>query len=92
MTETSAPALATNGEVLPLGQDPSYWHSLVDESESADFLDLTPRSMQAMRQRGGGPRFIRISSRCIRYRRVDLKSYADDRVRLSTSDPDEAAA
>ncbi len=92
MTETSAPALATNGEVLPLGQDPSYWHSLVDESESADFLDLTPRSMQAMRQRGGGPRFIRISARCIRYRRIDLKAWADARMRSSTSDPGQEAA
>ncbi len=88
MTETSAPAL---GEVLPPGQDPSYWHSLVDESESADFLDLTPRSMQAMRQRGGGPRFIRISSRCVRYTRTLLKTWADSRLRSSTSDSGKAA-
>ncbi len=92
MTETSAGALATSGEASPFGQDPSYWHSLIDESESADFLDLTPRSMQAMRQRGGGPRFIRISARCIRYRRIDLKAWADARMRSSTSDPGQEAA
>ena len=92
MAETSAVALATNGEALPPGQDPGYWHSLIDESESADFLDLTPRSMQGMRQRGGGPRFIRISARCIRYRRIDLKAWADARMRSSTSDSGEGAA
>ncbi len=91
MTETSAVALATDGGDLPLGQDPAYWHSLIPETEAAEFLDLTPRTMQAMRQRGGGPRFVRISARCIKYRRVDLKSYADKRLRYSTSDPGQAA-
>ena len=91
MTETSAGALATSGEASSFGQDPSYWHSLINENESGDFLDLTPRSMQAMRQRGGGPRFIRISTRCIRYRRVDLKAWADARMRSSTSDPGKGA-
>ena len=92
MTETSAVALATDGGDLPLGQDPAYWHSLIPETEAAEFLNMTSRSMQAMRQRGGGPRFIRISSRCIRYRRVDLKTWADARMRSSTSDPGEEAA
>lgn len=92
MTETSAVALATDGGDLPLGQDAAYWYSLIPETEAAKFLDLTPRTMQAMRQRGGGPRFVRISARCIKYRRVDLKSYADDRLRSSTSDPGQAAA
>lgn len=90
MTETSAVALATSGEASPFGQDPGYWHSLIDENESANFLDLTPRSMQAKRQRGGGPRFIRISARCIRYRRIDLKTWADALMRSSTSDSDAA--
>ena len=91
MTETSAVALATDGGDLPLGEDPAYWHSLIPETEAAEFLDLTSRTMQAMRQRGGGPRFVRISARCIKYRRVDLKSYADDRLRYSTSDPGQVA-
>ncbi len=91
MTETSAVVLATDGGDIPLGQDPAYWHSLIPETEAAEFLDLTSRTMQAMRQRGGGPRFVRISARCIKYRRVDLKSYADNRLRYSTSDPGQAA-
>ncbi len=85
MTQTSA--------VAPeLGSNPGYWHELISETHAAEFLDLTPRSMQAMRQRGDGPKFIRLSSRCIRYTRTLLKAHADARMRSSTSDPDEAAA
>ncbi len=72
--------------------DPDYWHALINEKEAGDFLGLSDRAMQKMRQAGGGPRFIRISSRCIRYTRVLLKSYADDRVRESTSGDDQATA
>jgi predicted DNA-binding transcriptional regulator AlpA len=72
--------------------DPNFWHALINEKEAGDFLGLSDRAMQKMRQAGGGPRFIRISARCIRYRRIDLKTWADALMRSSTSDPDEAAA
>ena len=91
MTEPSAVAPTTVDQAPDPGLNPGYWHELILETEAAEFLDLTPRSMQAMRQRGGGPRFIRLSSRCIRYTRTLLKSYADARMRTSTSDSDEAA-
>ena len=68
-----------------------YWHSLIDEKTAADFMDLTPRWLQAKRQHGDGPRFIHISQRCIRYTRYWLKTYADERLRWSTSDHGEAA-
>ncbi len=92
MTEASPSAFAAVDQAPESGASPDFWFQLINETAAAEFLNLTPRSMQAMRQRGGGPCFVRISARCIKYRRADLKSYADDRVRLSTSDPDEAAA
>ncbi len=92
MPESLTATLPASEEAAASGQDPDYWHSLINEDEAADFLDLTNRTMQAMRQRGDGPRFIRISSRCIRYTRALLKSYADDRVRESTSDAGQATA
>lgn len=64
-----------------------YWHSLIDESGAADFLDVSKRLMQAMRQIGNGPQYIRLSARCIRYRRIDLHAWSEDRLRSSTSDP-----
>lgn len=71
---------------------PYFWFGLIDEREGGAFLGLTDRTMQAYRQRGGGPKFIRISSRCIRYRRFDLKVWTEDRLRSSTSDDGKAAA
>ena len=80
----------TSGADPPDG--PDYWNALVNEKVAAAFLGLTVRAVQSMRQRGDGARFIRISSRCIRYRRIDLKTWADARLRSSTSDSGEAAA
>ncbi len=94
MTEANpigSPGIGHNGPPSEI-DDPAFWHSLIPETEAAEFLDLTPRSMQAMRQRGDGPKFIRLSSRCIRYTRTLLKAHADARVRSSTSDSGEEAA
>ena len=66
---------------------PNYWHSLIDEKAAAEFLGLTSRTMQVMRQRGGGPRYTVISSRCLRYTRFGLRSWAESRMKSSTSDP-----
>ncbi len=70
----------------------NYWQALINEKEAADFLGLSDRAMQKMRQTGGGAPFIRISSRCLRYRRIDLRTWAEARMRSSTSDPGEAVA
>ena len=91
MPETSAPLAAVDTRPTP-EHDPSFWHGLIDEKAAADFLGLTDRTMQAYRQKGGGARYIRISSRCLRYRRIDLKSWADARIRTSTVDPGVEAA
>jgi hypothetical protein len=64
---------------------------LVTEAEAADLIGLTPRFLQARRHRGGGPPFVRISARCIRYQPSALRSWAEERVRLNTSGSDKAA-
>ena len=69
-----------------------YWHALINEREAGDFLGLSDRAMQKMRQTGGGAPYIRISSRCLRYRRVDLRTWAEARMRSSTSDPGQGVA
>lgn len=60
--------------------------ALLTEREAAEFLKLTPRFLQARRFRGDGPPFVRISSRCVRYRAIDLDKWIGDRVSMSTSD------
>ena len=80
----------TSGASPP--SDPDYWNALINEKEAGDFLGLSDRAMQKMRQTGGGPRYVHISSRCLRYRRIDLRTWAESRIRTSTSDPGQAAA
>ena len=36
------------------GRDGNYWYALIGEAEAADFLNLSVRSMQGYRYRGGG--------------------------------------
>jgi hypothetical protein len=72
--------------------DQDYWHGLIDEEAAAAFLGLSKRTMQSYRLRGCGPRYVALSSRCLRYRRIDLKAHADSLIRTSTSDPGQAAA
>ncbi len=57
---------------------------LLTEKEAAEWARMAPRTLQLWRQRGEGPRFVRISARCIRYRLEDLKAWAAERVRSNT--------
>jgi predicted DNA-binding transcriptional regulator AlpA len=73
---------------VPEGAHPA---SMVDEIVASTFLGVAQRTLQAWRLRGGGPRFVKISSRCVRYRLQDLLAWQADRLRRSTSDPGPAA-
>ena len=60
---------------------------LLDERQAAAALGLTPRTLQSWRHRGGENAipFVRISTRCIRYRPEDLRKWAAERLRTTPS-------
>ena len=62
---------------------------LLTPPQAADFLSLSPRWLELKRYQGDGPPFVRISSRCVRYRLTDLEAWVGERVRFSTSDTGE---
>ncbi len=70
-----------------------HTHSATDRADGpllppksvATLLGLTPRALEAWRQRGDGPAFIRISKRCVRYRREDVEAWLSTRVKQQTS-------
>ncbi len=62
-----------------------FLDALINEKTAADFCGWSVRTLQAKRTTGTGPRFYRLG-RSIRYRRRDLLAFAEDRVRLSTSE------
>ena len=68
-------------------REPKTEPLLMNEKEAAELLGFAVRTLQTWRSRGGGPPFIRVSSRCVRYRREDLLAWIAERRRLSTSDP-----
>jgi predicted DNA-binding transcriptional regulator AlpA len=49
------------------------------------FSGYSVRALQNWRLRGGGPRFVKVSARSVRYRRRDLIAWAEQRIRESTS-------
>jgi hypothetical protein len=65
---------------------------LVNEHEAAAFLGYTTRALQNWRLRGGGPIFVKVSDRSIRYRHRDLVAWIEARLRVSTSDPGSEAS
>lgn len=62
-----------------------HYDQLINEQVAAGFLGYTVRALQNWRVRGGGPDFVKVSSRSIRYRRRDLIAWADERIVSNTS-------
>lgn len=56
----------------------------LDTEASAKFLDVTPRKMEKMRQFGDGPKFVRVSKKCVRYRVKDLIEYQELHLQSNT--------
>jgi hypothetical protein len=96
MTELNTPTeRSVNGpdgavkfvEDEPAGRPvPTDADALLHQAEAAYLIGVSPRTMEAWRHRGGGPVFVSISRRAIRYRRGDVLSWIEARRRRSTSD------
>ena len=71
---------------------PEHPDALLYTVEAALLLGLSPRTLEALRLRGGGPVFIKVTPKAVRYRRRDLAAWLDARQRRSTSDPGSEAA
>ena len=58
---------------------------LINEYEAAEFVGFSVRALQNWRLRGGGPVFVKISARAVRYRKRDLIAWAEAHTQTSTS-------
>ena len=63
-----------------------YLDKLVDEKSAAEFLSYSTRALQNWRLRGGGPPYVKVSSRSVRYRLRELIAWSEDHLQTSTSD------
>lgn len=59
---------------------------LLTTAEAAAHLRLSPRTLQAWRLRGGGPRYRKLGDRVL-YTAHDLDVWVEAQGRVSTSDP-----
>lgn len=75
---------------LPTGFTSTAPDQLYDERQAARLLRVSRRTMQGWRLKGGGPLFVRLGARCIRYRRADLQDFLAERTARSTSEYDPA--
>ena len=68
------------GRVIP--NDPQ---ALLYPTEMAELVALSPRTLESLRVRGGGPPFVRLGSRAVRYPRGAGLAWAMSRERVNTS-------
>ena len=73
---------------------PDRPQDMLTTTQAAGVLGLSPRTLEQLRVKGGGPSYFALGKRAIRYRRHVLESWLNARARKSTSDPgpDEAGA
>ena len=79
------PAAAPASNVTSAAQPQRY----LTNDEAADYLRLSPRTLEKQRVIGGGPRFRKFGRR-VMYAVADLDAWAADRSFETTSDPEYA--
>lgn len=57
----------------------------IDEKRASEYLGISPRTLQGYRTKGGGPEFIKISHKVVRYKIADLIKWTENRKRKNTS-------
>ncbi|SDO97111.1 transcriptional regulator, AlpA family [Lutimaribacter pacificus] len=68
-------------------ENTDYLDRLIDEKEAASYLCYSVRALQNWRVRGGGPHFIKVSGRSVRYTRRDLQDWIAQKRVANTSTP-----
>ena len=67
-------------------------NEILRTADAAQYVDLAESTLEKLRVYGGGPTFIRLGARAIRYRREDLDAWLAAGARRSTSDLGNKAA
>jgi hypothetical protein len=60
--------------------------SHIDEKKAAEYLGISYRTLQGYRTKGGGPKFVKIGKKTIRYKVSDLIGWSTDNKKINTSE------
>lgn len=86
---TGAPMAPEAPAGRPIPTDPE---SLLFPAEAAYLLGCAVRTLETKRLRGGGPPFIKLGVKSVRYQRRDLMTWIEARQLRSTSDTGDATS
>jgi hypothetical protein len=75
---------AAIGATKDPNQATPFWDGFIPETDAADFLCQSVRTIQKWRVTGAGPHFYKFGS-SVRYRRRDLTEWVEDRRKANTS-------
>ncbi len=59
---------------------------LINEKEAAEIIGFSVRALQNWRLRGGGPNYVKVAARSVRYRRRDLLAWMEEHIVANTSE------
>jgi len=59
---------------------------VISERDAADYLNVSTRTLQRLRESGGGPVYIRIGERRIGYRMSDIDDWLESQCMTSRAD------
>lgn len=83
-TRLNAPG--AHGAEVATRDNPDYFVRLITEQAASEILGVEVKTLQAWRVRGGGPAFVRLSARAVRYQRQTLLAWIASRRHASTSE------
>lgn len=58
---------------------------LLSTEDAAKYLNISARTLEGWRYRGGGPLFITLGHRTVKYRLSDLNAWLQEKVQSNTS-------
>ena len=67
--------------ILPAGISPAF-----NTEQAASYTGLASATLEGLRSRGGGPRFVRYGRKAVRYLIADLDAWMAERTVASTSE------
>ena len=68
-----------------LSDSPGWLDEAIDTAEAGRIIGFTPRTLDTWRSRGGGPPFLKLGRRAVRYQRRTLFEWLE-RQRRDTAD------
>lgn len=71
----------SNGDVLPAGLS-----AALNTEQASSYTGLAVATLEGLRCRGGGPRFVRYGRKAVRYLVRDLDAWIEERIISSTSE------